>query len=131
MPTLVVFQGTQTTGSSLWLQVRLSLASFMYVTDTEQHPTYDTPSYPGSGWMGSLTEYYAKQGQVRLCPWAPLHLPTPGAGNGQGSSNQAWVRWMPGLINVGMNDGHAQSVKLEELWNLSWHLDWNTPTIRP
>ena len=38
---------------------------------------------------------------------------------------------MPGAINVGFADGHVESVKLENLWQLSWHLNWQTPINRP
>jgi len=38
---------------------------------------------------------------------------------------------MPGSINIGMSDGHAEKVKLEDLWNLHWHKNWQTPATRP
>jgi prepilin-type N-terminal cleavage/methylation domain-containing protein/prepilin-type processing-associated H-X9-DG protein len=38
---------------------------------------------------------------------------------------------LPGGINMGMVDGHAELVKLENLWQLYWHRDWAPPTIRP
>jgi prepilin-type N-terminal cleavage/methylation domain-containing protein len=38
---------------------------------------------------------------------------------------------LPGAINMGMADGHSQLVKLEDLWKLSWHLDWQPPATRP
>lgn len=38
---------------------------------------------------------------------------------------------MPGAIDMGMADGHAELVKIENLWNLDWHLNWQTPTPRP
>jgi prepilin-type processing-associated H-X9-DG protein len=38
---------------------------------------------------------------------------------------------LPGSVNIGMADGHVQSVKLENLWNCYWHLNWNPPTTRP
>jgi type II secretory pathway pseudopilin PulG len=38
---------------------------------------------------------------------------------------------MPGAINMGMTDGHAEIVKLEDLWSYYWHLDWDPPTVRP
>jgi len=38
---------------------------------------------------------------------------------------------MPGAINIGMSDGHAEKVKLEDLWNLRWHKNWQTPATRP
>jgi prepilin-type N-terminal cleavage/methylation domain-containing protein/prepilin-type processing-associated H-X9-DG protein len=38
---------------------------------------------------------------------------------------------MPGAINMGMADGHVELVKLEDLWNYYWHLDWQPPATRP
>jgi prepilin-type N-terminal cleavage/methylation domain-containing protein/prepilin-type processing-associated H-X9-DG protein len=38
---------------------------------------------------------------------------------------------MPGAINMGFADGHSGLVKLEELWQYTWHLNWQSPPIRP
>jgi prepilin-type N-terminal cleavage/methylation domain-containing protein/prepilin-type processing-associated H-X9-DG protein len=38
---------------------------------------------------------------------------------------------MPGGINVAFADGHANSVKLNNLWSLDWHGDWVPPTTIP
>jgi prepilin-type processing-associated H-X9-DG protein len=38
---------------------------------------------------------------------------------------------LPGAINMGMTDGHAELVKLENLWSFSWHRDYIPPLIRP
>jgi len=38
---------------------------------------------------------------------------------------------LPGAIDLGMADGHVQSVKLEDLWQLAWHKGWQTPSPRP
>jgi len=38
---------------------------------------------------------------------------------------------MPGGIMAGFADGHSRLVKLEELWTLYWHLNWETPAKRP
>ncbi len=38
---------------------------------------------------------------------------------------------LPGAINAGFADGHAEPVKLENLWQLNWHLNWQTPSPRP
>ncbi len=48
---------------------------------------------------------------------APRHVP-PGAP-------------LVGGIDVGFVDGHARLVKLEQLWTLTWHRGWVTPTQRP
>ena len=38
---------------------------------------------------------------------------------------------LPGAINSGFVDGHAELVRLERLWSLDWHKGWVTPTKRP
>jgi prepilin-type N-terminal cleavage/methylation domain-containing protein/prepilin-type processing-associated H-X9-DG protein len=38
---------------------------------------------------------------------------------------------MSGAINMGFVDGHTELVKLEDLWNYYWHLDWEPPATRP
>ncbi|HWY32117.1 MAG TPA: type II secretion system protein [Candidatus Acidoferrum sp.] len=38
---------------------------------------------------------------------------------------------MPGAINAGLADGHVELVKLENLWQLYWHLNWQLPSPRP
>jgi prepilin-type N-terminal cleavage/methylation domain-containing protein/prepilin-type processing-associated H-X9-DG protein len=37
----------------------------------------------------------------------------------------------PGAVNIGFVDGHAQSVKIEDLWNFDWHRNWKAPNKRP
>ena len=38
---------------------------------------------------------------------------------------------MPGRINLGFVDGHAEPVRLEDLWKLYWHKNWVPPSPRP
>lgn len=38
---------------------------------------------------------------------------------------------MPGAINMAMADGHEELVKLENLWQDYWHLNWVPPDPRP
>lgn len=219
---------------------QLSLASFMYSDDTDRHAGYDVPAYPGGTWMGSLMDYLAKQQAVRTCPSAPLRKLPHRHDNGQGTADQAWVRWtfngstmfsgsygyngwlysdgkvdgdyavgkpfifvrptmiqkpsatpvffdenwvdlwawetdlpctnlyqgrslydraselgrctiarhgsrppsaaprqvdlrqpLPGAIVMGMTDGHVELMKLENLWNCYWHVNWQPPATRP
>jgi prepilin-type N-terminal cleavage/methylation domain-containing protein len=35
---------------------------------------------------------------------------------------------LPGSIDVGFVDGHTENVKLERLWLLYWHYNWQMPT---
>ncbi|HTV61197.1 MAG TPA: prepilin-type N-terminal cleavage/methylation domain-containing protein [Verrucomicrobiae bacterium] len=38
---------------------------------------------------------------------------------------------LPGALNMGMADGHVELVKLENLWQCYWHLNWTPPATRP
>jgi prepilin-type N-terminal cleavage/methylation domain-containing protein len=38
---------------------------------------------------------------------------------------------LPGAVSVLLADGHAESAKLENLWNYYWHKDYVLPTQRP
>ncbi len=38
---------------------------------------------------------------------------------------------LPGGINIGLLDGHAELSKLENLWNYNWHLNYKPPLKRP
>ena len=58
------------------------------------------------------------------------------ARHGNSSSGRATRQLQPsqkpaGAVNIGMADGHAELVKLEQLWKFDWHLDWKPPGIMP
>jgi hypothetical protein len=38
---------------------------------------------------------------------------------------------LPGSITIVFYDGHAESVRLENLWLLDWHKDYVAPATRP
>ena len=38
---------------------------------------------------------------------------------------------LPGAINIGMADGHVETVRLEKLWTYYWHRNWQPPPVRP
>jgi prepilin-type processing-associated H-X9-DG protein len=38
---------------------------------------------------------------------------------------------LPGAVNIVFYDGHAESKKLSQLWNLSWHSGWVIPATIP
>ena len=38
---------------------------------------------------------------------------------------------MPGGVNMGLADGHTELMKLEDLWQCCWHLNWVPPSPRP
>ena len=43
-----------------------------------------------------------------------------------------WMRKgkpLPGAINMSFADGHAQLVKLPQLWTFYWHRNWNPAQV--
>ena len=38
---------------------------------------------------------------------------------------------LPGAVNAVFLDGHAQPVKLDDLWQLYWHANYDPPDKRP
>ncbi len=38
---------------------------------------------------------------------------------------------LPGAVNVSFADNHVELVKLERLWELTWHKNWTIPAKRP
>jgi prepilin-type processing-associated H-X9-DG protein len=38
---------------------------------------------------------------------------------------------LPGTIDMGFVDGHAEQVNLQNLWIYYWHLNWQAPAMRP
>jgi prepilin-type processing-associated H-X9-DG protein len=38
---------------------------------------------------------------------------------------------LPGSVNIGFLDGHTESVKLDNLWQLYWHAGYEPPIKRP
>lgn len=55
------------------------------------------------------------------------HAAIPGAAPRAFNTSQK----LPGAINIGLADGHVQMVRLEDLWQYYWHLNWATPSPRP
>ena len=55
-----------------------------------------------------------------------------GSGNPAGASHVFDTsQRLPGALNMGMADGHVELVKLEDLWQCCWHLNWTPPATRP
>jgi prepilin-type N-terminal cleavage/methylation domain-containing protein/prepilin-type processing-associated H-X9-DG protein len=61
-----------------------------------------------------------------------LTIPRHGGANpGSAARSFDTSQRLPGAINIGMTDGHVELVKLERLWTLYWHMNWNPPARRP
>jgi prepilin-type N-terminal cleavage/methylation domain-containing protein len=57
----------------------------------------------------------------------------PRHGSRPASLPSSWPRNkpLPGAVNVALFDGHGETVKLDRLWQLYWHVDYNPPAKRP
>jgi prepilin-type N-terminal cleavage/methylation domain-containing protein len=40
------------------------------------------------------------------------------------------IKTLPGAINMGLADGHAELVPLRNLWNYYWHFNWNPALVK-
>ncbi len=79
--------------------------------DSFQKPTL-TPVFCDSIWVDSWPQ--------------PIDPPARNLYTGQYTGER-----MPGSINMAFGDNHAESVKLENLWNYYWYLNWQIPNSRP
>jgi prepilin-type processing-associated H-X9-DG protein len=60
-----------------------------------------------------------------------LTIPRHGSRPNNVPRNYPSTSILPGAINVSFIDGHAQAVRLEALWQLAWHRDYQPPAKRP
>ena len=60
-----------------------------------------------------------------------LNIPRHGSRPYRVSRNYPSNQILPGAINVSFFDGHTEPVRLERLWQLSWHRDYKPPAKRP
>jgi len=62
---------------------------------------------------------------------ARFTIPRHGSRPARISTNHPPDQPLPGAVNAVFYDGHAETVKLDHLWQLSWHRDYNAPAKRP
>jgi len=62
-----------------------------------------------------------------------LSVAIPRHGGHPSSFPDSWPKKqpLPGAANVAFFDGHGESVKLDRLWQLYWHVDYKPPAKRP
>jgi prepilin-type N-terminal cleavage/methylation domain-containing protein/prepilin-type processing-associated H-X9-DG protein len=58
-------------------------------------------------------------------------IPRHGSRPSKLSTNHPSYLKLPGAINVAFYDGHVESVKLDRLWQLTWHRNYRPPAKRP
>ncbi|HVY69980.1 MAG TPA: hypothetical protein VHH73_08625, partial [Verrucomicrobiae bacterium] len=73
----------------------------------------------------ATTDGWSGVGMQALC------MPRHGSRPSRVPTNFNPASRMPGAINVSFYDGHAETVKLDSLWQLYWHRDYQPPSKRP
>ena len=66
-----------------------------------------------------------------LFSMARFTIPRHGASLSAAVSSFDPKETLPGAVNVSFADNHVESVRLESLWNLYWHKNWEPPAVRP
>ncbi|HXI69935.1 MAG TPA: prepilin-type N-terminal cleavage/methylation domain-containing protein [Verrucomicrobiae bacterium] len=124
-----------------------------FVKDGAVRKSSETPLFYDQSWTDAWpletdapNRYlYTAQGAAVLPPLTPVGfrgypghmgrvtLARHGAGGGVKAPkdvNGMKVSQLPGAINMGMADGHAEPVKLRNLWTLYWHAQWNPSLVQ-
>jgi prepilin-type N-terminal cleavage/methylation domain-containing protein/prepilin-type processing-associated H-X9-DG protein len=72
-------------------------------------------------------------GATTAAQWgmAIFTIPRHGSRPSKISTNHSPGMMLPGAINVAFHDGHVEQVKLERLWQLYWHRNYEPPVRRP
>ncbi len=80
---------------------QLTLASYMYATDSGSHATYNNPNNPDTLWMGS--EYYGNQMKLIICPSTREPWPDPT----EDTSGAADLTWFWSHASPGYSGSYA------------------------
>jgi prepilin-type processing-associated H-X9-DG protein len=127
-----------------------NLPANYFVKDTGVKKSSDTPLFYDQSWTDAWplevdhpNRYLYTAGSAATLPggfrnfnnghMGRITLARHGAGGGVKApkdANGTKVSQLPGAINMGMADGHAESVKLKSLWNLYWHATWNPSLVQ-
>jgi prepilin-type processing-associated H-X9-DG protein len=134
-------------GLNKWLSATAGMANstadpqWLYLKESSVVYSVMTPAFMDSAWLNfdpvetdpparNLYNPYAtdssSEGMPRIC--VARH---GGRSAGSAPQNVPAGSVLPGTINMGFVDGHAEQVKLQNLWTYYWHLDWVPPAVRP
>jgi prepilin-type N-terminal cleavage/methylation domain-containing protein len=126
-------------GMNKWLALAAGMPNtsehpgWLYTRDTSIQQAVLTPIFMDSVWINldpkeqdaPPSSLYdpgdSNDGMPRVCIARHGNISSGALGHSPGQP-------LPGSIDVGFVDGHAENVKLERLWLLYWHYNWQLPT---
>lgn len=111
------------------------------ITDSSRTPLFADGIHwwwggAGNWWGPRATDPPAVNLQTGVSPGPPwgvaaFTLPRHGSKPSNISTNHPPRSTLPGAINIVFHDGHVEQVKLERLWQLFWHRNYQPPAKRP
>ncbi len=115
--------------------------SYLYQTESAVQTPVQTPMFSDGAWLNldplesdaPARNFYSPlsvnpwpEGMARVCV-ARHGGPAPGANQ----NVPVGTKPLPGRIVMGFVDGHAELVRIEDLWTYYWHKNWQTPAQHP
>jgi prepilin-type N-terminal cleavage/methylation domain-containing protein len=101
-------------------------STWYYVFPLESDPTLN-PADLYDGYNGNRANCIHSMG---LC-LIDRHSSRPAASAATATYPCSRGQVLPGMINMSFADNHAEVVKLNNLWNYTWHRGWITPVPHP
>jgi len=82
----------------------------------------------------NLVASYSGPGALTHSEWGSMSafaIPRHGSRPNPVPTSWSKTERLPGASNVAFFDGHCESVKLDNLWQLYWHINYQPPSKRP
>ena len=117
-----------------------------FLNEGDIQNTWQSPVFADGTWWASwvegwwpgprATDFPARDLVTGNLPGEPygmpgFTIPRHGSRPSRVSTNHPPNLKLPGAVNVTFYDCHAESVKLEDLWQLAWHRNYLPPAKRP
>ena len=111
---------------------------YYFLKDSAVQKPSDTPLFLDSVWVDFWPwETDAPNTDLYLCggtsnPPGMARCVTPRHGSkppGAAPRNFNPSQVLPGSVNLGFMDGHAETAKLQKLWRYQWHKNWNMAIV--
>jgi prepilin-type processing-associated H-X9-DG protein len=109
----------------------------MFKVETDIRNPSTTPYFADSVWVDawpvetSLPARNLFDGDKFQGPMARFSIPRHASDRSAAVTNFDPKNTLPGAINAAFADNHVELVRLENLWNLTWHKNWKVPAVRP
>jgi prepilin-type N-terminal cleavage/methylation domain-containing protein len=132
------FQGSYSLNGYLYTDSPYGDPRNFFRNDADVYSPVKTPFFADAIWVDAWPlvtdlparslfdgDKFAQGGLSRIA------IPRHAAGPGTAVRNFNPRNPLPGAVNVGFADDHVESVRLDNLWGLYWHKNWQPPAKRP